>query len=75
MSGPLPILAATAVFGRRSSHASQSIVTVAPVFSSNFFVFSMNTRSSPATNLLGRTTRRLAPSSMLSCGGAMSLTA
>ena len=75
MSGPLPMFAATAVFGRRSSHASQSIVTATPVFSVNFSVFALNTSSSPATNLLGRTTRRLAPSSMLSCGGATSLTA
>jgi hypothetical protein len=44
MSGPEPTLAATAVFGRRSSQASYSILTGTPVLSVKDWVFCSHRR-------------------------------
>ena len=75
MSGPLPIAAAVAVLGRRSSQLSLVTMTSTPVASVNFLLFSRNRVSSPWTNLEGRSTRREAPCSISNLGGATSLTA
>src|SRR4051812_49082557 len=75
MSGPLPIAAAVAVLGRRSSQLSLVTVTCTPVASVNFLLFARNRVSSPCTNLDGRRTRNEAPDSSSNLGGARSLTA
>ena len=68
MSGPAPTLAATAVLGLRSSQDCISTLTSQPVFSVKSCVFFMNTISSPATNLAGRMTRKVAPFSTSMAG-------
>ena len=64
MSGPSPTVAATAIFGRRSSQLSKSTLTATPVASVNFLAFARYIVSSPATNLDGRSTRKEAPGSI-----------
>src|SRR5215831_14387122 len=61
MSGPLPMLAATAAFGRTSSQPSASILTSMPVACVNFFVFSAHMSSSPWTKRFQRSRRSFAP--------------
>jgi hypothetical protein len=65
-------LAATAIFGRRSSQPSLSTRTSTPVSWMNFWVFSRNSVSSPWTNLAGRSTRSVAPCSISKFGAGMS---
>ncbi len=65
MSGPLPMLAATAALGRTSSQPSLSTRTSMPVLSLNFLMFAMKASSSPCTKRFQRSTRSLAPFSGL----------
>src|SRR5689334_21672855 len=60
MSGPAPVLAATAAFGRTSSQPSLSTRTSMPVLSVNFLTLAMYWSMSPWTNRLQRRTRSLA---------------
>ncbi len=57
MSGPAPVLAATAAFGRTSSQLSLSTRTGMPYFASNFLTFAMYWSMSPWTKRLQRSTR------------------
>src|SRR5215470_10760483 len=61
MSGPLPMLAATAALGLTSSQPSASILTSIPVACVNFFVFSAHMSSSPWTKRFQRNKRSFAP--------------
>src|SRR5258705_1675825 len=61
MSGPAPVLAATAAFGRTSSQLSLSTRTSMPYFSVNACTFFMYWSMSPWTKRLQRSTRSLAP--------------
>src|SRR6478735_11798951 len=61
MSGPAPVLAATAAFGRTSSHPSLSTRTSMLYLSWNFWTFFMYWSMSPCTNRLHRSTRSFAP--------------
>ena len=61
MSGPAPVLAATAAFGRTSSQPSASTRTGMPYFSVNFFTLTRYVSSSPWTKRFQRSTRSVAP--------------
>src|SRR6478735_3784345 len=61
MSGPAPVLAATAALGRTSSQLSLSTRTSTPNLSVNFLTFAMYWSMSPWTNRLQRSTRSFAP--------------
>src|SRR5438552_2039679 len=61
MSGPAPVLAATAAFGRTSSQPSLSTRTSMPYLSWNFATFFMYWSMSPCTKRLHRSTRSFAP--------------
>src|SRR4051812_20511676 len=61
MSGPAPVLAATAALGRTSSQPSLSTRTSTPYFSWNFFALARYVSQSPCTNWLQRRTRSFAP--------------
>src|SRR5438105_2962652 len=65
MSGPAPVLAATAAFGRTSSQPSLSTRTSMPVFSVNLATFFVYWSMSPCTKRLQRSTRSFAPFSGL----------
>ena len=71
-SGPAPVFAATAVCGRKSSHPTKSTRTGTFICSVNALMFARKIVSSLSTNLVGRSTRRLAPLSIGSFGGAVS---
>src|SRR5258708_2274382 len=72
MSGPAPVLAATAAFGRTSSQLSLSTRTSTPYFSVNFLTLTMYWSMSPWTKRLQRSTRSFAPFSgaPVHCAGA-----
>ena len=74
MSGPAPVLAATAVCGRRSSQPTKSTRTGTPMVSENFLMLARKITSSGSTNLVGRSTRSVAPFSIGSGGMAVSTT-
>src|SRR5215470_6168719 len=61
MSGPAPVFAATAAFGRTSSQLSLSTFTSMPYFLLNASTFFMYWSMSPCTKRLQRSTRSLAP--------------
>src|SRR6185436_17459477 len=61
MSGPAPVLAATAAFGRTSSQLSLSTRTSMPVLAVNAATLFMYWSMSPCTKRLQRSTRSLAP--------------
>src|SRR6516164_2277259 len=75
MSGPAPVLAATAALGRTSSQPSLSTRTGMPVFSVNFLTFAMYASMSPWTKRLQRSTRSVAPFSGLKVPAACACTA
>ncbi len=76
MSGPAPVFAATAAFGRTSSQPSLSTRTSMPYLSWNFLTLTMYRSQSPWTNWLQRRTRSFAPFSgvFLHCCASASLT-
>src|SRR6185437_879265 len=74
MSGPAPVLAVTAVCGRRSSQPTKSTRTGMPVASVKALVLARKMVSSGSTNLLGRRTRKVAPFSAGCFGGGTSAT-
>src|SRR5690348_11351849 len=61
MSGPAPVLAATAAFGRTSSQPSLSTRTSMLYLALNFSTFFMYWSMSPCTKRLHRSTRSFAP--------------
>src|SRR6476659_4615893 len=61
MSGPPPVLAATAALGRTSSQPSLSTRTGMPYLSENFLTLAMYASSSPCTKRFQRSTRSVAP--------------
>ncbi len=72
MSGPAPVFAATAAFGRTSSQPSLSTRTSMPYLSWNALTLTMYRSMSPCTNRLHRSTRSFAPFSgvLLHCAFA-----
>ncbi|OGA17979.1 MAG: hypothetical protein A3I63_04575 [Betaproteobacteria bacterium RIFCSPLOWO2_02_FULL_66_14] len=72
MSGPAPVFAATAAFGRTSSQPSLSTRTSMPYLALNAATFFMYWSMSPCTNRLQRSTRSFAPFSgaLLHCACA-----
>src|SRR4249920_209633 len=61
MSGPAPVFAATAAFGRTSSQLSLSTRTSMPYFALKAATFFMYWSMSPCTKRLQRSTRSFAP--------------
>src|SRR4051812_40425865 len=61
MSGPAPVFAATAAFGRTSSQLSLSTRTSMPYLAVNAATFFMYWSMSPCTKRLQRSTRSFAP--------------
>src|SRR5690349_14615847 len=76
MSGPAPVLAATAAFGRTSCQLSLSARTSMPYFLVNAAAFFMYWSMSPCTKRLQRRTRSFAPFSgtLFHCWAAASFT-